>query len=217
MPVKSEGFRLFSNEQPSSYPQNIAYKAAQMENQPLADRCLRRMREASAAEARQTNQTEVLIELAADVCLDIPAFIERLNDGSAQAAFEGDLRTAAHLGARGFPTFLVKYGEKGVLLRGYQRFETFQSVIKTLAGDAVAEHIPAKTEAAVLALIDKQGRVAPVEVQTAFDFTGAEITAMLDTLKDKRLIGMVPAGNGWFVERATSPMACDPDKGLCAL
>jgi len=35
MPVKSEGFKLFSREHPSTYPQNIAYKAAQMQDQAL--------------------------------------------------------------------------------------------------------------------------------------------------------------------------------------
>lgn len=38
MPVESEGFHMFSDEYPSTYPQNIAYKAAQMENQILADK-----------------------------------------------------------------------------------------------------------------------------------------------------------------------------------
>src|SRR6185369_4831928 len=61
MPVQSEGFKLFSKEYPSTYPQNIAYKAAQLQDQLLANRFLRRIREASAAEAKLTNTTEVLV------------------------------------------------------------------------------------------------------------------------------------------------------------
>lgn len=45
MPVKGTGFTLFSREYPSTYPQNIAYKAAQMVDGKKADRFLRRMRE----------------------------------------------------------------------------------------------------------------------------------------------------------------------------
>lgn len=217
MPVKSEGFRLFSNEYPSTYPQNIAYKAAQMEDQNLADRFLRRVREASAAEARQTNQLEVLIELAAEVGLDVPAFIERLNDGSAKAAFEEDLQSAAQFGARGFPTFLVKYGEKGVMLRGYQRYVTFQSVIKTLAGEAIKDQAPEKSEEKVLAFIEKQGRAAPIEIQTAFDLSASELQSMVDSLQSKQLIRLTPAGNGWFIERVANPLACDPETGVCAI
>ena len=217
MPVKVEGFRMFSNESTSTYPQNIAYKAAQMEDQHLADRFLRRIREASAAEARQTNQTEVLVELAAEVGLDVAAFIERLNDGTAKAAFEQDLRTSAEFGARGFPTFLVKYGEKGVMLRGYQRFATFQSVIKTLAGEAIQAQAPEKSEEKILAFIQKQGRVAPIEVQTAFDLSAAELQSLLDSLQSRQSIRLIPAGNGQFIQPAANPLACDPETGLCAI
>jgi putative protein-disulfide isomerase len=216
MPVKSEGFHLFSNEYPSTYPQNIAYKAAQMEDQTLADRFLRRMREASAAEARQTSRLEVLIELAAEVGLDVAAFIERMNDGSAEAAFEKDLQSTAEFGAQGFPTFLVKYGEKGILLRGYQRYATFQAVIKTLAGESIREQAPEKSEENVLAFIEKQGRVAPVEIQTAFALTADEQQQMVDSLLSKQLISRTPAGNGLFIQRAANPMVCDPVTGLCA-
>jgi len=63
MPVRTEGFRLFSAETFSTYPQNIAYKAVELDDPELALRYLRRMREASAAEARETGRREVLIEL----------------------------------------------------------------------------------------------------------------------------------------------------------
>ncbi len=215
MPVKSEGFRLFSNEYLSTCPQNIAYKAAQMEDQALADRFLRRIREASAAEARQTSRLEILIELAAEVGLDVAAFIERMNDGSAVAAFEDDLRLTADYGAQGFPTFLVKYGEKGILLRGYQRYASFQAVIKTLAGEVIREQAPEKSEENVLAFVQKHGRVAPVEIQTAFNLSAAEQQQLVDSLLSKQLISITPAGNGWFIQRTANPLVCDPVTGLC--
>ena len=215
MPVQSEGFHLFSNEFPSTYPQNIAYKAAQMEDQILADRFLRRIREASAAEARQTNRTEVLIELAAEVGLDIPLFIQRFSDGSAATAFEADLETTARFGAHGFPTFLVRYGEKGVLLRGYQRFETFQAVINTLTGGAVNEIKPEKSVEKILAFITRHGRVAPVEIQSAFDLSEPETVTMLAALQDQVSLQLTPAGNGMFIQLAGSPLTCDPVTGVC--
>jgi putative protein-disulfide isomerase len=47
MTVQVEGFRLFSRDSYSTYPQNIPYKAAQISNAELATRYLRRMREAT--------------------------------------------------------------------------------------------------------------------------------------------------------------------------
>jgi len=54
MPVRIEGFPLFTADTTSTYPQNIAFKAAEQTDSTLAPRYLRRIREASAAEARQT-------------------------------------------------------------------------------------------------------------------------------------------------------------------
>jgi putative protein-disulfide isomerase len=153
MPVQSEGFKLFSQEHPSSYPQNIAYKAAQMQDQVLANRFLRRIREASAAEAKRTNTTEVLMELASDVGLDVGRFLEDYSHGAAQKAFEQDLAITARYNAHGFPTFLVRFGEKEMLLRGYKSYEDFKGVIGYLANGTILEHPIPASEESIMAFI----------------------------------------------------------------
>lgn len=75
MPVQADGFKLFDEENPSTYPMNIAYKAAQFQSEELANKFLRRMREAIAAEAKQANKMEILIELAQESGLSISQFI----------------------------------------------------------------------------------------------------------------------------------------------
>lgn len=217
MPVRSEGYNLFSNDYPSSYPQNIAYKAAQMESEEKANRFLRRMREATASEAKQTNRKEVLIGLASEVGLDIPKFIERLSNGSAEAAFEEDLKTTQRYGVKGFPTFLVRYIEKEVLLRGYQSFDAFRSVIKTIAGDTIKEVIPDKSEENVLEFVRKHGRVAPVEIQVSFDYSNKEVQAVIENLNGRKLIEVVPAGNGPLIRLSNNPLSCDSNFGVCSI
>ncbi len=69
MPVRTEGFRLFTVEVVSTYPQNIAVKAAELTAPALGARYLRRLREASAAEARATGRREVLIETLSEGAL----------------------------------------------------------------------------------------------------------------------------------------------------
>jgi putative protein-disulfide isomerase len=217
MPVQAAGFKLFSREHRSTYPQNIAYKAAQMQDQPLADRFLRRVREASAAEAKQTNVTEVLVELASEVGLDVARFLEDFSNGAALKAFEEDLAMAARYNARGFPTFLVRYGDKETVLHGYKRYQDFQSVITHLSnGTIVACPTPANEET-IMAFIGKHVSVAPIEIQTAFDLTEGEVMAAVDSLLAKRLIARRPAGNGYFISRITSSMACDPASGKCTV
>lgn len=216
MPVRSEGFKLFSDEHPSTYPQNIAYKAAQMEDQALADKFLRRMREASAAEAMQTNRNEVLVELASEAGLDISKFLGRLSDGSAAAAFQEDLNITHKYGVRGFPSFLVRYEDKEYMMRSYQNFESFQALIKLLAKETV-DTIPEKTEENILGFITRYGRVAPVELQMSFELTEKETNEAIQKLLEKKLCKTIPAGNGVLIEAVTSPMSCDPVSGVCSI
>jgi predicted DsbA family dithiol-disulfide isomerase len=216
MPVRSEGFKLFSREHPSTYPQNIAYKAAQMQDQALANKFLRRIREASAAEARQTNTTEVLLELASEVGLDIARFLNDFTHGSAQKDFEQDLAITAKYGARGFPSFLLKYGEKEMLIRGYKRYEDFKALIGHLSAGEIQEHPVPADEGSIMAFITRYGSVAPIEIQMTFDLSDDELKTVIDSLFNKQLIQKREAGNGYFISPKVSAAACDPATGICS-
>jgi len=217
MPVRTEGFRLFTAETVSTYPQNIAFKAAELTNPHLASRYLRRMREASAAEARETGRREVLIELASEVDLDVAAFIDHLNDGSAERVFQDDLETTRRYGARGFPTFVFRFGERELMLRGYQSFRAMQGVIDTLSGGRLEGQAPDRTPEKLLGFIRTYGRAAPVELATVFDLATDELETMLAGLAETGLIRRVAAGNGCFWEPFVSAPACDAESGICTL
>jgi len=217
MPVRSEGFKLFSREHRSTYPQNIAYKAAQMQDQALANKFLRRIREASAAEARQTNTTEVLLELASEVGLDIVRFLDDFTHGPAQEAFERDLATTVEYGARGFPSFLLKYGEKEMLIRGYKRYEEFKALIGHLTGGEIQERQVSADEESIVAFITRYGSVAPIEIQMTFDLTNDELKTVVNSLLTKKMIQKREAGNSYFISLKVSSVACDSANGVCAI
>lgn len=188
MPVKVEGFKLFTKEHPSTYPQNIAYKAAQMQDETKANRFLRRIREASAAEAKQTNLTEVLVELASEVGLDIAKFLEDFTNGKAEKAFEADLKTTAHHRANGFPSFLVKYGDNLMLLRGYQNYNNIKAVINHLSNGEIKEHEVKSNENSVVNFINKYNSVTPAEIKMAFDLSDVEFEKIQNSLIEKQFI-----------------------------
>ncbi|ACH39531.1 MAG: hypothetical protein ACD_55C00147G0002 [uncultured bacterium] len=215
MPVKIDGFGLFSRERVSSYPLNIAYKAAQIQDQTMANRFLRRIREASAAEAKLTNTTEVLVELASEVGLDVARFVEDFSSGAAQEAFEQDLATTERYNARGFPTFLVRFAGKETLLRGYRRYEDFKAVIGLMTEETIIERPTPASEEAIFAFIRRYGSVAPVEIATTFDLTGGELASTLASLVLKQTIVCREAGNGYFVSPKISSAACDTATGIC--
>ncbi len=216
MPVKTDGFRLFTTETVSTYPQNIAFKAAELSNPALASRYMRRMREASAAEARETGRREVLVELASEIGLDVAIFIGHLNDGSAESAFNEDLELTRRYGVRGFPTFLFRVGKRELKLGGYQDFKAIQAVIHTLGGGSFQGRPPAKSAEDVLAFLLKYGRAAPVEVTTVFDLTPKEMEEAVASLLEKGQIRRVVAGNGYFLEPVAAGQGCDVKTGMCS-
>jgi putative protein-disulfide isomerase len=215
MPVRIEDFRMFDSEIVSTYPQNIAYKAVELCNPELAARFLRRMREAAAAEARVTGKREVLIELASEVGVDIAAFVGHLDDGSAEKAFRDDLLTTRQYGARGFPTFLLRFDGKEIMLRGYQTFSNLQAVIASLAANLLQAHPPEKTAEALLEFLRVHGRAAPVELTTVFDISPTELDALLQSPAAQQRIRRVPAGNGCFLEPVPEGLSCDSVTGIC--
>lgn len=217
MPVKVEGFKLFSKEQPSTYPQNIAYKAAQLQDEAKANRFLRRIREASAAEAQQTNLTEVLVELASEAGLNITQFLDDFTNGKAQKAFEEDLYTTSQFRVHGFPGFLVKYGEKSILLRGYQSYSNFKSVINNVSNGEIQEIEINPDEDTLMNFINKYTTVAPAEIRMALNLSDGELDKHIDALIVKGKITKGMAGNGYFLLPKSNPMLCDSDTGSCML
>jgi predicted DsbA family dithiol-disulfide isomerase len=216
MPVRTEGFRLFSAEVVSTYPQNIAVKAAELSDPALAARYLRRLREASAAQARETGRREVLIELASEVGLELTIFIDHLTDGSAERAFRADLDLTRQFGVRGFPTFNLRCGERALLLRGYQSFEAMQAVIETLCEGALQWRAPTPDADGLLGFLRTFDRAAPVELATVFDLSPADLERLLAGLEAAGTIRRVAAGSGCFWEPLDPGLACDPVTGLCA-
>jgi len=217
MPVEAKGFSLFSEEHPSTYPMNIAFKAAQFQDEKLAKIFLRRMREAVAAEARQVNQTEVLIELAQESGFDVAQFIKSFSDGSAEKAFYEDLKITQAYKIHGFPSFLIKGNVgKEILLRGYQSYDAFQEVINHLTnGSLVAKRIEG-TEEAILDFVNRFGRVAQVEIEVCLNLSAAKVTERLQSLKKQKLITLLPAGNGYFITPRVEPLSCNSIAGMCS-
>lgn len=216
MPVRTDGFRLFTAETVSTYPQNIAYKAAELTAPDLAARYLRRLREASAAEARETGRHEVLIELASEVGLDLATFIGHFTDGSAERTFRADLETTRQFGVRGFPTFGLSFGGRAMLLRGYQTFQAMQAAIETLSEGVLQWWTPIADADSLLGFLRAVGRVAPVELTTVFDLHPSDLELLLSGLETAGTIRRVIAGNGCFWEAITSGAICDPVTGLRA-
>lgn len=175
MPIRAEGFHLFSQEAPSTYPQNIAYKAAQIASPRLADRYLRLLRAATFTRALVTSRRDVQVALAREAGLDVPAFERALDDGSAGRAFQTDLGLTQAMGVSSFPTFQVKSAQaRQMVMRGYNRLGDFERVFAELTGGALTPLASPPDEDVLRWLYDSHGPLAMEEVYQAFDFDSRE-------------------------------------------
>lgn len=201
MPVKIEGFNLFTEDHPSTYPTNIAYKAAQFQGEKLASKFLRRIREATAVESKQTNRREVLLELAGECGLNVMEFERSLSNGTAESSFREDQKIARGYGVSGFPTFLIRNltDSKELLLSGYQPFENFRRAINRISNGKATEKKLYKTEDEIVNFIGKYDRVAPVEISTVFDLPEEELSSTLKSLEQQKRVIITRAGNGYFI------------------
>lgn len=201
MPVMTEGFRLFSEAHPSSWPQNIAFKAAQIASPQNAHRFLRRVRQATMAQALPTGEAQVLYELAGASGIDLKAYAKALTDGSALAAFEEDLRFGAENSVDLFPTFILKYKDRSLRLSGFVPYQDFSAAITRLSqGEVLPQASPPEDEA-LLALTQKYQTLSAEEIRQAFDFDqGLKPEAWCKRLeKDGRLL-KAPLGQSWVIQ-----------------
>lgn len=217
MPVNAEHFALFSEEYPSTYPQNIAYKAAQLSDPDKADLFLYNLRVGAAAEARLISHEDIQASIASESGLDVSAFLMHLNDGSARKAFNGDRDLMVGLGVHGFPTFLVKYNGAQYMLRGYNSYETFVAVINSATQGAI-KPIEVKANAnALLSFMEQHPRMAAEEVRQAFDLASiGDVEKLIAPMVDTGALEVQKSGNGWFVKRVGQGMTCDLTTGICS-
>ena len=81
MPVDEKVFFDLKDSRFSTHPACIAYKSAQLQNEELANRFLRRMREGTAAERRDIQRLDVQTELIEETGLKADRFVEDIRSG----------------------------------------------------------------------------------------------------------------------------------------
>jgi hypothetical protein len=174
----------------SSYPPSIAYHAAKLQDVDRADRLLRRLREAFAAERRRIDREDVLATLAGEVGLEVARFREDLESQRAREAFETDLERTRRNQAGVLPSFAVGDNQEGPLLRGFQAFEAI--------ADALDDHDPPHFGDARPARSKRSSPpgVATREAEEVYDLSTDEALDRLRRLENDGDVRSVERGTG---------------------
>ena len=177
MPVCEQGFHLFSEEHRSTAPQNMAYIAAKIYAEKVADKgvspkkFLRRLQEATAVDAALTCDPDVITDLAAVEGFEPARLAEIMRSREVQRRYEEDKEKCRHYEVQTFPTYLLVYKGVELMLRGFTSYDTMVQNIKQLSYGKIApcEELRLKPGPEnVERFIEKYGNVYPVEIATAF-------------------------------------------------
>ena len=198
----------------STYPANIAYEAAKIQNPALANRYLRRLREAAATQSQSIHLADVQVDIAEEIGLDRSRFLSDLA-GPAREAFAADQRLCRTSGARGFPTFLIRCAGRERLLFGYNRFSTFAAAFDGLAGKPLERNRLRMSEETLRDFITRYGSAATREIVEVFGASKSEAEQVLQQLVSKGQIEAHPAGTGSLYRAIQPGEYCDPLTGAC--
>jgi putative protein-disulfide isomerase len=191
MPVETDIFDV--DPALSTYPASVAFVAARQQDEALANRYLRCLREAYATQVRNINNREEQVELARHVGLDVGDFTTALDSGIARAEFEDDLSQTRTAGVQAFPTYHID-GPAGE--RQIGGFQSFDDLVETLS--AVAPELQQSAVPPIEEFVAGYGPVATQEVAEVYELSRGKAQQTLDTLAEEGVLGREPRGNGWF-------------------
>ena len=201
MPVESSIFRELKGKFRSTHPANIAYKAAQLQDKDLADKFLRRLREAAAAESKEIHRTDVQVSLAEEVGLDPKKFLEAIENGRAKDNFLEELQEVRSQGITGFPTFKISnHKGEAIYLNGFKKFEAMEYAFNRLNENTLVKREIPLSDENIINFIIKYRKVATQEVAVLFDISRKIAYNYLINLERKNHIKSIKAGNDFFWE-----------------
>lgn len=135
LPMKMDHFHLFDAKHRSSFPLDIACKAAELTDASKAEAYLYALRRATILEAKQTTKEEELFALAKNVGLDEKVFQQHWQDGSAKQAFDQDRQYAQSLQVFQLPAYLIacQNKEQAILVKAMPSYQEFLALFQQAA------------------------------------------------------------------------------------
>lgn len=199
MPIDSSFFAEYKTDFVSSWPACLAVKAAQKQDEELAARYLRRLREAYLAECMPAHRRKVQVELAREVGLNSEQLTEDIDSGAAGHAFEADMQEYHTQGGEAFPFYVLRHmGGDEIPLNGYVSSMAFEKQLEQMSGGELKRHEPVLSDENIIAFVQKYGKVAVREVGELYLIPITDAEERLDRLVEEGKLGKQPAGNSFF-------------------
>ena len=202
MPINMDGFCLFSTEETSSLPLNLAYKAAQLTAPELADRFLYNLRYATIVDTRPTTKLEEILKVVRQTGINEKQFLQHYQDSSAETALDSDLTHMHALGIHTLPAYLLQYDGKQMVIKQLIGYDTFVAAIRQISDSCIYSQPVMQSLQSVSQLLEQHPLISPIEVREALDFHSIDdVRQFIQPLIDSREITIRDVKRGWFIEK----------------
>ncbi|MGF1757223.1 DsbA family protein [Photobacterium sagamiensis] len=216
MPVDEQIFFEIKDDYRSTYPANIAFKASQFQGEAAATRYLRLLRSGAAAENRAIHRLEVQIEIAEEVGLNVERFVQDIQEGNAEQAFQEDLLACRKRAVRGFPSYLLRGPEGEVMLRSFTTYEQFEYWFEELVTEPLSHRTLQESAAQIVDFVARYGKVAPMEIAGVYGISIEAAQARLKSMAQSGVLVEMKAGNGHLYSLPIDAQGCDAETGSCS-
>ena len=202
MPINMDGFCLFSTEETSSLPLNLAYKAAQLTAPELANRFLYNLRYATIVDTRPTTKLEEILKVVRQTGINEKMFLQHYEDSSAETALDSDLTRMHALGIRTLPAYLLQFDGKQTLINRLIPYDAFVEAIRQISDGCIHPLPVMQSLQSFRQLLQQHPLISPIEVREALDFrTTDHVHQFILPLIDSREIAIRDVKRGWFIEK----------------
>ena len=202
MPINMDGFCLFSTEETSSLPLNLAYKAAQLTAPELADCFLYNLRYATIVDTRPTTKLEEILKVVRQTGINEKLFLQHYQDSSAETALDSDLTRMHALGIHTLPAYLLQYDGKQMVIKQLIGYDTFVAAIRQISDGCIYPQPVMQSLQSVSQLLEQHPLISPIEVREALDFHSIDyVRQFIQPLMDSREITIRDVKRGWFIEK----------------
>lgn len=200
LPIVMDGFQLFSSENRSTLPLDLAYEAVLAMTPERADEFLYALRFATIAETRPTTRKEEILRVASKVGLDVRELSDRMEGDEALQALTADLALAQRLGIHALPTILVTYGDKNYLANGLLGYDDLCAALSKITKGKLLPHLVEQTTGALGELLWRHPLISAPEIREALDLPSNEAAHRLaGVLVSAGEAQFVPVKHSWFL------------------
>ena len=204
MPFSTAHLDVMPPEDMNSREMCLGFEAVKLQDEALANRFLRLLRQAALAEDAPVGQAGIVRSLAVMAGADPEKYDAAIADSSAEKLLTLDTDACRAANVTGFPTLRLEYRKSELVLSGCQSPARLIAAAEHVTNSAIRVGTPVFTPKNARKLLESYGRVSGEEFAAVFGMTDEELEEAVESLVELGLVKKAVRGTGYFLEEASS-------------